>query len=272
MIRIRDLSTTPLPAVVDCLLKAFEGYFVPMPTELHVWEQRFGRSGVDWSRSYGAFEEGELVAFIIHAIGEMDGKRTAFNTGTGVVPEHRGKHLVDVLYAHALPELKRSGVDLCTLEVITKNAPAVRVYERVGFAAVHTLKSFLGEPKANDAGEPLQARELHEVDLGDDRWYSWDHRVEALTRSMGGYVLFTLGGAQPWGHVIADPSTGRVARLAVKDEADRDQWIRLISSLGTFQKPLRLVNVHPERSALIEAVLGCGLVNDIDQFEMRMTV
>ena len=32
MIRIRDLSTTPLPRVVDCLVRAFEGYFVPMPT------------------------------------------------------------------------------------------------------------------------------------------------------------------------------------------------------------------------------------------------
>lgn len=53
MIQLRDLSTTPLPTIVDCLLRAFEGYFVPMPTELHVWEQRFGRSGVDRSRSSG---------------------------------------------------------------------------------------------------------------------------------------------------------------------------------------------------------------------------
>ena len=272
MLRIRDLSTTPLPAVVDCLLKAFEGYFVPMPTELPVWEQRFGRSGVDWSRSYGAFAEGELVAFIIHAIGESDGKRTAFNTGTGVVPEHRAKHLVDELYAHAIPALRQSGVGLCTLEVITRNAPAVRVYERIGFAAAHTWKCFLGTPQADDAGEPLQARALHEVDLGDDRWYSWDNRVEALQRNMGGFVLFTLGGAQPWGHVIADPNTGRVARLAVKDEADRDQWIRLLASLTSLGKPLRLVNVHPERRALIEALLASGLVNDIDQFEMRMVV
>ena len=42
-----------------------------------MWEQRFGRSGVDWSRSYGAFEEVEHVAFIIHAINEVVRQRTA---------------------------------------------------------------------------------------------------------------------------------------------------------------------------------------------------
>lgn len=48
-----------------------------MPTALPVWEQRFGRSGVDWSRSYGVFAEGELVAFLIHAIDEVVRQHTA---------------------------------------------------------------------------------------------------------------------------------------------------------------------------------------------------
>lgn len=267
---IRDLGPTPLQTVVDCLLSAFEGYFVAMPKELHVWEQRFGRSGVDWSRSYGVFEQDELVAFIIHAIGMADGHLTAFNTGTGVVAAHRGKHLVDALYAHALPELKQAGATRCTLEVITKNVPAVRVYERVGFTAVHTWKCFLGAPATGLEGEPLQRCDPKDIGPCDDHWYSWDHKWEALLRNMGGFIPFSLGGADPWGHVIVDPDTGRVARLGVRDENDPEQWTRLMASLASLRKPLRLVNVHPERTALIGTLLGSGLVNDIDQFEMRM--
>lgn len=267
---IRDLGSTPLRSVVDCLLRAFEGYFVAMPKELHVWEQRFGRSGVDWSRSYGVFMQEELVAFIIHAMGEVDGRRTAFNTGTGVVPEQRGKHLVDALYAHALPELKQAGTSQCALEVITKNVAAVRVYERVGFTAAFTWKCFLGEPVAHVEGEPLQPCDPQDIRADDDHWYSWDHKWDALQRNMGGFVAYTLGRTDPWGHVIMDPDTGRMARLGVREENDREQWVRMMASLASLRKPLRLVNVHPARTALIDTLLHSGLVNDIDQFEMRM--
>ncbi len=268
--QFRSLADTPLPTVVHCILRAFEGYFVPMPTEVSAWEQRFARSGANWSRSYGAFEGEELVAFIIHAIGRVDGRLVAFNTGTGVLPAHRGKRLVDALYTEALPHLRGDGVQHCSLEVITRNTAAVRVYERIGFRSTHTWKCFLGTPSAPITSEALHQRDRNTVDLGDDRYYSWDHRMEALARDSGGYALYTVGGAAPWGHVILDPATGRVARLGVADETDQGQWGRLVNALSTFQKPIRLVNVHPERHALISALLQAGLVNDIDQYEMGM--
>lgn len=269
---IRDLSTTPLTVVVDSLLRAFEGYFVPMPKELAVWEQRFARSGASWSRSYGAFHDGELVAFIIHAMGDADGRRTAFNTGTGVVPEHRGKRLVDALYAHALIDLRRDGVEQCALEVITKNEPAVRVYERIGFHRAHTWKCFQGKPKSTLAETLRREDDPFGIDLGNDGWYSWDHRLEALRRNAAGLELFRIGAPVPFGHVLLDPNTGRVSRINVKNERDPEQWRRLIAALTAFNKPIRFVNVHPDRKELIHALLEAGLINDIDQFEMRLSL
>jgi len=85
-IEIRDLANTKLSTIVDCLLIAFDGYFVKMPSDVHYWANRYKGARVDFSLSFGAFEGDKLVAFIINGIDDDKGMRTAFNTGTGVIP------------------------------------------------------------------------------------------------------------------------------------------------------------------------------------------
>ena len=77
---------------------------------------------------------GDNFGFIINAIDKRNGILTAFNTGTGVIPEYRGKRIVKSIYAHAIGELRQQGVEKSTLEVITKNDIAIRSYKSIGFS------------------------------------------------------------------------------------------------------------------------------------------
>src|SRR5262245_8645782 len=112
---IRTLTGTSHETLVSTFLRAFEGYFVQMPTDPAIWRDRWGSAPVDPARSYGAFNGEELVAFILHAIGTVNGVRTAYNSGTGVLPAYRGQHLIDTLYARAIPALREAGVAACSL-------------------------------------------------------------------------------------------------------------------------------------------------------------
>ena len=105
--KIRPLTDCPLSQIVDCLGEAFENYFVKMPSDVEFWRNRFKAARVDYNLSYGVFDQDGLVAFIIHGIDQHLGQKTAFNTGTGVIPSFRGRQLVDKIYEFAIPKLKQ---------------------------------------------------------------------------------------------------------------------------------------------------------------------
>ena len=87
--KIVTLSEINIHEIVDCLIESFQNYFVPMPADISYWENRFNNARVNWDLSAGVVDEDKLVAFIIHAVDSDAGMVTAFNTGTGVIPDYR---------------------------------------------------------------------------------------------------------------------------------------------------------------------------------------
>nr|WP_246283810.1 GNAT family N-acetyltransferase [Nocardioides perillae] len=67
-----------------------------------------------------------------------------------VLPEHRGHGLARVLSAALAHRAVAGGNGTATLGVYTTNAPAVRVYERLGFRTAHT---FVAGPTALGAAD-----------------------------------------------------------------------------------------------------------------------
>ena len=105
---ITHLGHTDFNVIMECFLSSFEGYFVKMPTDYNYYKQRWKAAGVNFELSYGMFDDDKLVGFIIHAIDERGGALTAFNTGTGVIPDYRGKRIVKSIYNYAIPELLKN--------------------------------------------------------------------------------------------------------------------------------------------------------------------
>jgi len=142
---VQKLENIEFDIIVDCFLKSFANYFVDIPSDKNYYKERWKIAKVNYGLSYGMFDGEKLVGFILNAIDERNCVKIAFNTGTGVLPEYRGKRIVKSIYDYAIPDLKNNGVSKCSLEVIIENTKAVNIYKRIGFDICKTFNCFSGD-------------------------------------------------------------------------------------------------------------------------------
>lgn len=268
---IRSLAQTSLKDIVDCLLIAFEDYFVPMPSDLNYWADRFKGARVDLALSYGAFAGDQLTGFIIHGIDDYKGYRTAFNTGTGVIPEYRGQRIVDQIYEYSIPLLQDGGITQCALEVIQDNHRAIRVYERIGFSITRNFLCFKGQLQQSPEELKLSQTPFEEVQClrTEHQLYSWDN-VNAAIRTAGSiYNTYRVThGDRDIGFFTVNPKNGYLAQY----EAEPDDFPSLLVAVQSLHPSVRINNVDQERAETVLFLLAAGLDNHIDQYEMIMKI
>lgn len=268
---IRSLHDTPLSQIVECLLISFEDYFVTMPSDIDYWRDRFKAARVDLRLSFGAFHGDQLVGFIIHGIDHYHGLYTAFNTGTGVIPQHRGQQVVDQIYQYAIPLLRAKGIEQCALEVIQKNHRAIRVYQRMGFHIQRHLLCFKGNISLPTAALQLTPSPFEKVQhlRTAHNYYSWDN-VEAAVKTGGSiyntYLVASEG--RDIGFFTLNLKNGYVAQF----EAEAEDFPELLAGIQQIRKDVRINNVDQERAEVILFLLAAGLENHIDQYEMAMKI
>lgn len=268
---IRSLSKTPLQEIIDCLLISFEDYFVPMPSDINYWRDRFKGARVDLDLSYGAFDAEKLVGFIIHGIDDYNGLRTAFNTGTGVIPGFRGQKVVDQIYTYAIPQLQQKGIQQCALEVIQDNHRAIRVYERIGFSITRNFLCFKGQ-----LSQAIETTHLTPVSFesvqhlrADHQYYSWDNVKAAIQTAGSIYTTYLVEEeGKELGFFTVNPKNGYLAQY----EAEVDAFPLLLASIQSIHPEVRVNNVDQERAEVVLFFLSAGLDNHIDQYEMVMPI
>lgn len=272
---IKSLKHAALAEIVDCLVASFADYFVQMPADVAYWESRFAGARVDYSLSYGMFDKGKLLGFIMQGIDRRQGERVAFNTGTGVLPAYRGQQVVDRLYAFALPELKAAGVNKCALEVIQKNEKAIRVYERIGFKRTREYKCFRGElnPPVEDVFLHETAfEEIEKINSPYHPLYSWDNcngAIRALKDVYKSYIL-TDKADTPLGFFVIHPLSGYLAQFEVNKPEEIDNWKKLFAGIAAISKTVKINNIDSRRKEVISILPELGLENHVDQYEMEM--
>lgn len=270
--KITSLGNTPFEEIVECFLKAFENYFVSFPNDPEYFRNRWKTAGVRYDLSYGMFDDEKLVGFIIHAIDHRNGALTAYNTGTGVLPDYRGRKIVQRIYEYALPDLRTNGVAKCSLEVIRENEPAIKAYARIGFKICRNYKCFRGKAEVSAKIPPdLKKVTLDETDwfsLSDQSNYSWDNHLNSVRN--GNYSYFIIGDkAKPSAYFIINPGTGYVAQF---DCFDEERWTDLFAAMKSVSELLTILNVEENFQEKIEQMEKAGLKNSIDQYEMEMKI
>ncbi len=271
---VKNLGNTDFDTIFESFLLAFHNYFVAVPTDSNYYKERWKAAKVDFNFSYGMFDGEKLVGFVIHAIDHRDGKLTAFNTGTGVIPDYRGQKIVQSIYEHAFSDLKRIGITNCVLEVITKNEKAIRSYTGIGFKTYRTFKCFKGIiDLENIETVTLKEIELEKVDwanIPNQHFYSWDHQKESILRS--NYRFFhVLTKTLPESFFIIQPNTGYLVQFDLLSKG-KDVWNRLFSGIRQISSTVKINNVDERLTRKLEQLSAIGLVNTIDQYEMRMEI
>src|SRR4051794_39317091 len=140
-ITFRTLSGVDLSVLHAIWLRAFSDYVVSMQCSEEQFRNRLVREGCDYNASVGIFAGGEIVGFTFNSIGVWDGVPTAYDAGTAIAPEFRGRHLGEELFQFMFPLLKERGAEQYLLEVITTNTPAVNLYRKLGFRTTRELGS-----------------------------------------------------------------------------------------------------------------------------------
>ncbi|MCF7559011.1 GNAT family N-acetyltransferase [Sabulilitoribacter multivorans] len=269
---IKNLSQTPFNIIVDCFFSAFENYFVEFPKDKFLFKNRWEMASINYSFSYGMFNRDKLVGFVLHGIENRESYLTAFNLATGVIPEYRGKKIIQQIYEYALDELKAIGVTKCKLEVIKENKTAIEVYKKIGYNIIKSYKCFGGNIEIL-CEVPFELKKIKFQDFNfEDKTaqslYSWENQIATLKR--GDFKCYqVLHDNNIESIFIINDQNGYLAQFDVLIES-KNAWKRLFSAIHSISKEIKINNIDARLITKICQIYKFGLNNTVDQYEMEM--
>ncbi len=271
-LQIRTLPSRAVDELIECFHRSFADYSLPFPSDRAYWQGRFDKARYRGDLSAGVYEGDQLVAFAWQGRDEWEGQQAVFNTGTGVLPSHRGLALVDQMYDFLLPRFRANDVSLCTLEVLQDNARAIRVYERIGFKISASYISYGGAVSGIDHGfRKIESslEELSDLMLTRQENYSWDFCAAGISKvDHYDYYQVLDDHDQVIAYYIHNPKNHRIAQV----ESYGANLKVIMEQIATWHSELHIVNVneaHGDRRAAMEAV---GMKIGVTQYQMSMAI
>lgn len=274
---IRTLEQSSREDILEIFNDSFSDYYVPFKLSMEQLEVRLKASDVSLDISAAAFEGGRIVGFMIHGRGLHEGLKTAHNSGTGVRPGYRGQGISGKIYDFLLPELQTRGYEKLLLEVISINAPAIKVYESKGYKVHRQLDAYKGSVKVTEnmpGGMELRSFQPLDWPLLQSFWDwtpSWQYSTGAVQRTLND--LYCAGVFQSGillGYIIFDPSTKRVHQFGVRTDVRRKGVGKFLFShiASEYGNELAVVNVEHGQEATDAFLRSLGLEQFFSQYEM----
>jgi len=219
----------------DTLFSAFNKAFEDYEVQLNKEELRtmLRRRGFVPELSFGAFENGELIAFTLNGIGFFNNIKTAYDTGTGTLKEYRGQGLASKIFSHSIPFLKEAGVSQYLLEVLQHNTKAVSIYKKLGFKVSREFNYFLQK----NENIRISSKNMHSsyyidpIDLAHSESMfeffdfnpSWQNSFEAISRKLDDFKSVGVFKEQKLlGYCIFEPNSGDITQIAVAKKYRRN--------------------------------------------------
>lgn len=226
---IKSLKGIDISSIVEAFNKSFSDYVIKLSFNEETFQRKIDVENIKLEYSPAAFVDGEIVGFILNGLDEINGVKTVFNGGTGVVPEHRGQRIVQKLYDYILPILKEEGYRHHQLEVFAGNDKAEKSYENVGFSRVKEIAAFKGTV-AEYAADGIVLKEVKEIDWDIansffDMEPTWQNNIACILRAIDKLKIVAAYKNDDFvGYVVFDPITKRIKQFAVK-KSERNNGI-----------------------------------------------
>lgn len=274
---IRPLTDTDFDTLAEAFARAFADYDTQWdPTELR---RMLRRRGFAPHLSFAAFDDGRIAAFTLNGIGDFDGLRTAYDTGTATLPDYRAQGLATRIFEHSLPHLRAAGVRQYLLEVLQHNAKAISVYRKLGFETTREFDYFRQEcPKLHlPVAPPLDLRDIDPAaaaacEAFRDFRPSWQNDTASVARGIEELVAFAAFiENRPVGYCIAEPASGDIAQIAV-DPPFRRRGIgtRLLARAAEASRTgaVKIVNTESRCPSIAGFLAARNIPRAGGQFEM----
>jgi len=270
MVTFRPLTDGDFDTVVACFNEAFSDYVVPFSINATQLREICARRGVVLDLSIGAFDGERLVGFTLNG---FDG-RTAYDSGTGVVPSHRRKGLARAMIERIIPPLRDAGAQRYLLEVIESNTRAVALYESAGFSTTRPLTCWKYESSGARNAE-IRSIELDQVENFRDVEPSWQNSDAAIRRARDPRLLLgAFDGDLLAGYAVVFPRTHDLAQLAVRRTHRRRGIGSALLARAVFEAEgnVRILNVDASDDGIDAFLRARGAERFARQWEMERTL
>ena len=277
MITIQKLGAIRYEMIHEVFIKAFADYVVPMNLSIHQFKSMIERGGCNLDLSFGAFNNNELVGFVLNGIRQWNGKLTAYDNGSGIIQEFRNKGIASKIFSESLPVLRENNISQYLLEVICTNTPAYNLYKKLGFEETRKLDCYKSpkdkieiRKKMNDN---FPIREIVNPDWKMLRTFwdvipSWQNSIDSISRKLDDFkILGIFNNDNIVGYCIFSKETGYISQFGVDKEhrqkglfttlfqhvlqrIESDEIIinNICSSYDPFMKFANSINIAPKLS------------------------
>ncbi|MFX1325220.1 MAG: GNAT family N-acetyltransferase [Promethearchaeota archaeon] len=284
-----DLSQISEAEIVETHNEAFSDYEVPMNLSLDTFRYFNRRRGVRYDLSIGAIEDGKLIGFILNAIDIWDGNLTAYDCGTGVVPEFRKKGVGNQIFDELLPILRKEKIKQYLLEVIQTNTAAYNLYIKRNFKITRefdclqaervAIEKKLNEDVKKNTIIDFNVRELKSLDWNIARKF-WDYnpswqnsdlsilRVEESFEYLGAFINNSLVG------YLVFEQTGGITQLAIHPKHRKKKLafnlLEMLLNKYPDNERFNIINIDTRDTALLAFLRNFGFKSFTAQYEMKL--
>ncbi|MGL5540352.1 MAG: GNAT family N-acetyltransferase [Erysipelotrichaceae bacterium] len=280
MIEYRTLEDIDFSVLHQSFLEAFSDYEVQLDLSMSQLAETLKRRGYDPKASICAVEGDKVVGFLLNAIRQWDGVRTAYDTGTAVIPNYRNQGLSSAMFQQALQRLRELDVDQYLLEVIQSNTPAIHLYEKQGFTVARTLECYRLDALKDALPSNREVEALPFISNAQwqafqtfwDKQPSWQNAIDSI-QALPNAFAYSVVKAEGVivGYGVVDLLSGDVPQIAVA-KAHRGKGIgsALIADLmrRTQATRISLVNVDEHNTSMQQFLQKVGATMAVKQYEM----
>lgn len=244
---------------------SFAGYVIPMNVDEPAFRRMVGLFDVDLDASRVAVRGDEPVGLVNVGLRGA----AAWIGGMGVVAAERRAGVGEMLMRAAHEAAAVRGAAEVWLEVIATNAPAIRLYEKLGYERVRELEIWTVEP---DGAPPSSAREVpvgeaharvRALRRAPEPWQRSDETLERLRASETLLGLVADGAAA----VIRPTDGGTVVEQVAAESVDSAADV--LAAVLARGATLRLTNI-PAADDVALALARFGGAPALVQHELRL--
>ena len=201
--KIKRLSQCTLEEALTAWNKGFEGYIVPIKMDLQAFVNRMISEGLSLEKSIVVFMHGEPCGIIMNGFREINGRKIAWNGGTGIAPEFRGKGLSAAMMEEVISIYRAEKAHTAALEAIEENERAIQLYKKAGYVITDHLLYLNKKLQNNELGllkeNPLSIKRLYPEQLQSLSFYdttaAWQCQWQSVKHGEAAVLLNDYGKA-----------------------------------------------------------------------------
>ena len=260
-VEFRGSTEFSLAELATVFTASYHGYFIPIAVDEAQLQYMVEVFDLDLSRSLVAVDRQRPIG--LANLGRR-GARTWLG-GVGVVPDHRGSGIGEALTRKLLDRAREAGAHEMVLEVIVENAPAIALYEKLGFARTRKLEvlTLAAATEQSEAGETDLGEALRIVAASRSRpepWQRADETVANLARRGPTPRAITVDGAT----AVFSQDGDRVSLLQV---AGHPAGLGALAAALRFRGSVSALN-FPAGGPVAKALREAGAEVRLCQYEM----